>query len=156
MISLYRLFSTKFQIFQGQNFIKWTLTANISVIKHIFLWLEIKWREGVTFQTSSDVRWLLKVEIWGDVNIIAYLAIIKNIYSLICLCKSLNIKKIYNCSYKVKNTEFPLWLGRLKTQLVFMKMQVWSLTLLSGLSIWLCCKMWHRLQMWLRSCIAAA
>ena len=34
--------------------------------------------------------------------------------------------------------EFPLWLSRLRTQLVFMRMQVQSLALLSGLRIWCC------------------
>ena len=43
-----------------------------------------------------------------------------------------------------------------RAQLVSMKMQVQSLALLSGLSIWHCHKLWCKSQTWLRSCIAVA
>ena len=36
----------------------------------------------------------------------------------------------------------------LKTWLLSMRMLVWSLSLLSQLRIWPCCKLWHRSQMW--------
>ena len=35
-------------------------------------------------------------------------------------------------------------------------MQVWSLASFSGLMIWCCRKLWYKLQMWLRSCVAVA
>ena len=52
-------------------------------------------------------------------------------------------KKKKICIYIVgdlinKNAEFLLWLSRLRTQLVFMRMQVGSLALLSGLRIQRC------------------
>ena len=40
--------------------------------------------------------------------------------------------------------------------LVTMKLQVWSLALLSGLRIWNYYELWYRLQTWLRSCVAVA
>ena len=43
--------------------------------------------------------------------------------------------------------EFPLWLSRLQTQLVYLRMQVRSHALLSGLGIWLCCELRCRSQM---------
>ena len=52
--------------------------------------------------------------------------------------------------------EFLLWLSGLRTQLVSTRMQVRSLTLLSGLRIQHCRELWHRSQMWLGSGIAAA
>ena len=45
-----------------------------------------------------------------------------------------------------QNWEFPLWLSRLKTWLVSMRMQVWSLASLSELRIWYCHELWCRLQ----------
>ena len=42
--------------------------------------------------------------------------------------------------FKTFHWDFPLWLSR--TQLVSMRMQVWSLALLSGLRIWCCHKLW--------------
>ena len=48
--------------------------------------------------------------------------------------------------------EFLLWLSRLQTQLVSMRM--WAS--LSGLRIWHCHKLWSRLQTWLRSHTAVA
>ena len=51
---------------------------------------------------------------------------------------------------------FLLWLSGLRTLLVSMRTQVPFLALLSGLRIWHCPKLWHRLKMWLGSCIAVA
>ena len=50
--------------------------------------------------------------------------------------------------------EFPLWLSRLRTGLVSMRMRVRPLTSLSGLRFQSCCRLWHRSQIWLRSGIA--
>ena len=47
--------------------------------------------------------------------------------------------------------EFPLWLTGLRAQLVSMRMQVWSLALLSGLRIQCCHKLWCRSRMLLGS-----
>ena len=47
--------------------------------------------------------------------------------------------------------EFPLWLSGLRTQLVSTRMQVRSLTPLSGLRIQCCCGLWSSLQMQLGS-----
>ena len=49
-----------------------------------------------------------------------------------------------------------MWLRRLRTRLVFMRMWVWSLALLSVLRIWRGGKLWHRSQMCLRSSVAVA
>ena len=43
-----------------------------------------------------------------------------------------------------------------RTELVFMRMQVQSLSLLSGSEIWHCCELWCKLQMQLGSCVAVA
>ena len=48
--------------------------------------------------------------------------------------------------------EFLLWPSRLRIQLVSMKMQIWSLASLRGLSIWCC----PELRMWLGSGMAVA
>ena len=58
--------------------------------------------------------------------------------------------------FKTGNRELSLWLSRLRTQLVSMRMQVRSLTSLGGLRIRYCSKLWHSLQMWLGSGIAVA
>ena len=50
--------------------------------------------------------------------------------------------------------EFPLWLSRLRTWLVSMRMWVWSLASLSELRIWCCHELWYRWQTRLGSCIA--
>ena len=52
----------------------------------------------------------------------------------------------------VKNHMFgvPIVAQRLQTRLVSMRIRVQFLASLSGLRIWRCCKLWHRLQMWLR------
>ena len=50
--------------------------------------------------------------------------------------------------------EFSLWLSRLQTQLVSMRLWVQSLALLSGLRIPCCPELWFRLQ--LRSGVAVA
>ena len=43
--------------------------------------------------------------------------------------------------YRNGEQEFPLWLSRLGTQLVSMRMQIQSLSLLSGSRIWRCCEL---------------
>ena len=50
--------------------------------------------------------------------------------------------------------EFPLWLSELSIRLVSMRMQVQSLTSLSGLTIQCCRELWYRFQMRLGSCVA--
>ena len=51
---------------------------------------------------------------------------------------------------------FLLWLSRLRTQLVSMRIRIPSLASLRGLRIQCCHKLQHRLQMWLRSYVAVA
>ena len=43
------------------------------------------------------------------------------------------------------------WLSGLEPTIVFVRMWVQSLALLTKLRIWLCCKLWCRSQMWLGS-----
>ena len=50
--------------------------------------------------------------------------------------------------------KFLLWLSGKRTWLASMRMQVWSLVLLSGLRIQHCYELWCRLQTWLRSGVA--
>ena len=57
-------------------------------------------------------------------------------------CKNPRIKKC--------RLEFPLWLIRVRTWLVPMRMWVWSLASLSGLRIQHCHELWCRSQTWLR------
>ena len=57
---------------------------------------------------------------------------------------------------KTGTKQFPLWLNRLRTQLVSMGMQIRSLTSLSGLRIRRCHKLQCRSQMQLRSSVAMA
>ena len=45
---------------------------------------------------------------------------------------------------KICIREFLLWLSRLGTWLVSMRIQIWSLALLSGSRIWCCGDLWHR------------
>ena len=52
--------------------------------------------------------------------------------------------------------EFPLWLSRLRTYLVSMRMQVGSLASLSGLRIWHCRELQCRLQTQLGSGVVVA
>ena len=59
-------------------------------------------------------------------------------------------------TWKSNFQEFPLWLNRLRTQLVSMRMWVQPLASLTGLRIQHCCDLWHRLQMQLRSHVAVA
>ena len=49
-----------------------------------------------------------------------------------------------------------MWLNGLRTQLVFMRMWVQSLALLSGLRICRCYKLQHRSQIWLGFSVAVA
>ena len=79
--------------------------------------------------------------------------LISNLNTLITrvlLSRRNNWSKVATCR------EFLLWLNRLSTWLVSMRMWVRSLALLSGLRIWRCCKLWCRSQMWLWSGIAVA
>ena len=77
-----------------------------------------------------------------------------------------NFKMAITAIVKNMKEEFPLWLSSLRTQLAYMRMQVWSLASLSGLRIQLCesinvgsrCGsdpkllwLWHRHSLW-RSC----
>ena len=66
----------------------------------------------------------------------------------------------HEISLMIKNwtclMEFPLWLSQLRTQLVSMRMQVWSWALLSGLRIWHYHELFCRSKMRLRSDIAVA
>ena len=57
---------------------------------------------------------------------------------------------------KISGREFPLWLSRLRTQLVSMRMRIQSLASLSGLRIQCQHKLQGRSQMQLRSGIAVA
>ena len=50
--------------------------------------------------------------------------------------------------------EYLLWLSRLRTQLVFMRIQIRSLVSLNGLRIQCCRELWHRSKMWLRPGVA--
>ena len=59
-------------------------------------------------------------------------------------------------SREAKDWEFPLWLSRLRTQLVSVRMQVGSLALLRGLRIWHCRRLWGRSQLCLGSGVAVA
>ena len=52
--------------------------------------------------------------------------------------------------------EFLLWLSRLWTWIISIRMQVQTLASLSGLRIQHCCKLWCRLRAQLGSCIAVA
>ena len=52
--------------------------------------------------------------------------------------------------------KIPLWLSRLRTWLLSMRMRVQSLASHSGLRIWRYCKLWLRSQIWLRSGVAVA
>ena len=74
---------------------------------------------------------------------------------------ALRISDFENCDkssvqpiHKILFWELLLWLSRLEIQLVFMRMLVWPLDLLSGLRSWHCCELWYRSQMWLGSSIA--
>ena len=58
--------------------------------------------------------------------------------------------------FKIFSWEFPLWLSKLRTQLVSMRMQVRSPALLSGLKIWRCHELWCRSQTQLGSHVAVA
>ena len=52
--------------------------------------------------------------------------------------------------------EFLLWLSSYESDWYPMRMRVWTLALLSGLSIWGCHELWCRSQTRLRSCNAVA
>ena len=66
----------------------------------------------------------------------------------------------WRCSTCLKNSFFPwrvpIVAQRKQTQLVSMRMWVWSLVLLSGLRIWHCRELWCRSQTRLGSCVAVA
>ena len=60
-------------------------------------------------------------------------------------------------TFKKRNRrELPLWLSRLRTELVSLRMQACSLASLSKSRIRHCHKLQHRSQMWLRSGVAVA
>ena len=56
---------------------------------------------------------------------------------------------------EIYGQEFPEWPSRLRTWLVSIRMQVWSLVLLSGLRIRCCSELWGGSKMWLRSGVVA-
>ena len=58
--------------------------------------------------------------------------------------------------FRKTTQEFPLWLSRIRTLLVSIRMQIWSLALLSGLRIWHSCKPRCRSQLQLGSGVAVA
>ena len=55
------------------------------------------------------------------------------------------------CSVKDSISRVPIVAQQKRTQLVHIKMRVWSLASLSGLRICCCCELWYRSQTWLRS-----
>ena len=57
---------------------------------------------------------------------------------------------------KMLYSEVPIVAQWVTTRLVFMRMWVWSLALISGLRIWSCHELWCRLYTWLRSGLAMA
>ena len=63
---------------------------------------------------------------------------------------------VEDLDHKRNMLELLLWLRRLWTWLVCMRLWVWSLALLSGLRIRHCRELWCRTQMWLRSGVAVA
>ena len=69
--------------------------------------------------------------------------------------------KLVNSTFSLWKTGIKVTVGgvptvapRKRIQLVSMRMQVRSLTSMSGLRIWLCRELWCRLQMWLRPHVA--
>ena len=50
----------------------------------------------------------------------------------------------------------PIVVQQKRIWLASTRMQVWSLSWISGLRIWCCCELWYRLQMWTGSGIAVA
>ena len=69
--------------------------------------------------------------------------------------KTPELWSIVPLNFKAYIQEFSLWLS-LPIWLVFMRIQVWSLALLSGLSIQCCYELWCTSQMWLWSHVAVA
>ena len=67
-----------------------------------------------------------------------------------------SLKLLLKYVIKITVGEFSLWLSRLQTHLVSMRMWVQSLALLSGLRIQHCNVLWYRLWTWLRSWVAVA
>ena len=66
------------------------------------------------------------------------------------------LRKAFGFFNKMPCSEFQLWFSGLRTQLVSMRMWVWSLALMRGLRIWHCLKPQHSSQMRLRSGAAVA
>ena len=60
------------------------------------------------------------------------------------------------CFSKQLNIGIPVMAQRKQIWLVCMRMRVRSLASLSGLGMWYCHELWHRLQMWFGSHIAVA
>ena len=67
-----------------------------------------------------------------------------------------HISKCYHFICAENTNKFPLWLSGLGTQLLFMRIQIPSLALLSELRIWYCHNLWCRSQTWLISGVAVA
>ena len=63
---------------------------------------------------------------------------------------------VQNITLQMVLLEFPLWLHRLRTQLVSMRMQVRSLASCNGLRIQQCHESWCRSQTWFRCGIVVA
>ena len=62
----------------------------------------------------------------------------------------------YTSGIKLVWREVPLWLSGLQSWLASVRMQIWSLSSLSGLKIWCCRELQCSLQTWLWSCVAMA
>ena len=60
------------------------------------------------------------------------------------------------CSSSRSERGVPIVAQQKQTRVESMRVQVRSLTSLSGSRIWRCCELWRRLQMWLRSQVAVA
>ena len=113
---------------------------------------------------SNTVSFLI---LWRCLNVAGIIHIfltVKNLYNVLWITRHHMQTGFFfpleTFSYFVKNLiwkrEFPLWLSGLRTRLVSMKMQVWSLASLSRLRIWRCCKLQCRSQGWPRYFVAVA
>ena len=69
-----------------------------------------------------------------------YTNIIHTVYVAFLFWYYFNMKS-YKILIQSRLPEFPLWLRRLRTWLISMRMWVWSLASLSGLKICHCCKL---------------
>ena len=92
-------------------------------------------------------------------NLFLFLNGTDTVYTI--LCSHWSTLRTFNnseqmCVMKTILLEFPLWLSRLRTWLVYMKMQVWSLASFSGLRIRRGCELWYRSQTELRFWVGLA